>query len=46
MSRVPYALVVGNLMYAMIFARPNIAQAVGVIGRFIWQILVESIGVL
>lgn len=38
MSRVPYALVVGNLMYAMIFARPNIAQAVGVIGTQIHMV--------
>ena len=31
MSRVPYASVVGSLMYAMIYTRPYIAQAVGVL---------------
>ena len=34
MSRVPYASVVGSLMYAMVFTRPNIAQAVGVLSRY------------
>eukprot|EP00253_Pinus_taeda_P003888 PITA_03888 len=34
MSRVPYASVVGNLMYAMVCTRPDIAHAVGVLSRF------------
>eukprot|EP00253_Pinus_taeda_P011468 PITA_11468 len=35
MSRVPYAAsAVGSLMYAMVFTRPNIAHAVGVLSRF------------
>jgi len=34
MSRVPYASVVGSLMYAMVYTRPDIAQAVGVLSRF------------
>lgn len=34
MSRVPYASVVGSLMYAMICTRLDIAQAVGAVGRF------------
>jgi len=34
MSRVPYASVVGSLMYAMVCTRPNIAHAVGVLSRF------------
>lgn len=34
MSRVPYALAVGSLMYAMICTRPDIAQAVGAVSRF------------
>jgi len=34
MSRVPYASAVGSLMYAMICTRPDIAQAVGVVCRF------------
>jgi ATP-binding cassette subfamily B (MDR/TAP) protein 1 len=34
MSRVPNALVVGSLMYAMICTRPHIAQAVGLVSRF------------
>ena len=35
MSRVGNASVVGSLMYAMVFARPNIAHAVGVVSMFI-----------
>ena len=34
MSQVPYASVVGSLVYAMICTRPNIAQAVGLVSRF------------
>ena len=34
MSQVPYALAVGSLMYAMICTRLDIAQAVGLISRF------------
>ena len=45
MSRVPYASAVGSLMYAMICTRPDIAQAVGVVSRFMAG-LVESIEVL
>ena len=34
MSRVPYASAVGSLMFAMICTRPDIAQAVGAVSRF------------
>uniref|UniRef100_J3N766 Reverse transcriptase zinc-binding domain-containing protein n=1 Tax=Oryza brachyantha TaxID=4533 RepID=J3N766_ORYBR len=34
MSRVPYASAVGNLMYAMIYTRPDLAHAVSVVSRF------------
>eukprot|EP00253_Pinus_taeda_P013698 PITA_13698 len=34
MSHVPYASAVGNLMYAMVCTRPDIAHAVGVLSRF------------
>eukprot|EP00253_Pinus_taeda_P005891 PITA_05891 len=34
MSRVPYASAVGSLMYAMFYARPDIAHAVGVLSKF------------
>ncbi|KAL6350470.1 hypothetical protein AAG906_019117 [Vitis piasezkii] len=34
MSKVPYASVIGSLMYAMVCTRPNIAHAVGVVSRF------------
>ncbi|KAL5852379.1 hypothetical protein ACOSQ3_007497 [Xanthoceras sorbifolium] len=34
MSRIPYASAVGSLMFAMICTRPDIAQAVGVISRY------------
>ncbi|KAE8686785.1 cytochrome c bioproteinsis protein CCS1 [Hibiscus syriacus] len=33
-SRVPYASAVGSLMFAMICTRPDIAQAVGVVSRY------------
>eukprot|EP00253_Pinus_taeda_P020234 PITA_20234 len=33
MSRVPYESAVSNLMYAMVYTRPDIAQAVGVLSR-------------
>ncbi|WJZ95088.1 hypothetical protein VitviT2T_013882 [Vitis vinifera] len=35
MRRVPYASVVGSLMYAMVCTRPDITYAVGVISRFL-----------
>ena len=34
MSKVPYASVVGSLMYAMVYTRLDIAHAVGVISRY------------
>ena len=34
MSRVPYASVVGSLMYAMVCTRLDIAQVVGVLSQF------------
>ena len=34
MSRVPYASAVGNMMYAMVCTRLDIAHAVGVLSRF------------
>ncbi|KAE8678648.1 hypothetical protein F3Y22_tig00111402pilonHSYRG00027 [Hibiscus syriacus] len=34
-SKVPYASVVGSLMYAMVCTRPDISQAVGVVSRYI-----------
>ncbi|KAE8686001.1 hypothetical protein F3Y22_tig00111088pilonHSYRG00304 [Hibiscus syriacus] len=34
MSRVPYASAVESLMFAMIYTRPDIAQAVGVVSRY------------
>jgi hypothetical protein len=33
-SHVPYASVVGSLMYAMVCTRPYIAHAVGVFSRY------------
>ena len=35
MSKVPYASVVGSLMYAMVCTRPDIAHAVGVVSRYL-----------
>jgi hypothetical protein len=34
MCHVPYASVVGSLMYAMVYTRPDIAHAVGVLRRY------------
>jgi len=34
MSEVPYASAVGSLMYAMVCTRPDIAQAAGVVNRY------------
>ncbi|KAH9317353.1 hypothetical protein KI387_019122, partial [Taxus chinensis] len=34
MTRVPYASAVGSLMYAMVCTRPDIAQVVGVVSRY------------
>jgi len=34
MSHVPYASVVGSLMYAMVYTRPDITHAVGVLSMF------------
>lgn len=37
MTRVPYASAVGSLMYAMVCTRPDIAQAVSVVSRYMSQ---------
>lgn len=37
MSQVPYASDVGNLMYTMVFTRPDLAHVVSVVSRFIAQ---------
>ncbi|KAJ9690390.1 hypothetical protein PVL29_012838 [Vitis rotundifolia] len=34
MSKVPYSSIVGNLMFAMVCTRPNIAHAVRVVSQF------------
>ncbi|KAI9188574.1 hypothetical protein LWI28_025413 [Acer negundo] len=34
MGRVPYASVIGSLMYAMVCTRPDISNAVGVVSRY------------
>ena len=34
MSKIPFASAVGSLMYAMVWTRPDIAHAVGVVSRF------------
>ena len=34
MDKVPYASAVGSLMYAMVCTRPDLAQAVGVVSRY------------
>jgi len=34
MDKIPYALAIGSLMYAMVCTRPDIAHAVGVVSRY------------
>ena len=34
MSKVPYALAIGSLMYAMVYIRSDIAHAVGVVSGY------------
>ncbi|KAA0048570.1 gag/pol protein [Cucumis melo var. makuwa] len=34
MRCIPYALVVGSLMYAMLYTRPGICYAVGIVSRY------------
>ena len=34
MKNIPYASTVGNLMYAQVCTRPDIAYAIGVLGRY------------
>ena len=34
MSKVPYALAIGSLMYAMVCTRPDIAHAVGIVSKY------------
>ena len=34
MSKVPYSLVVGSLVYGMVCKRPDIAHAVGIVSRY------------
>eukprot|EP00253_Pinus_taeda_P003588 PITA_03588 len=43
MSRIPYANIVGCLMYAMVCTRPDISHAVGVVSRYM-QIRVKNTG--
>eukprot|EP00253_Pinus_taeda_P022625 PITA_22625 len=35
MSKIPYASIIGSLMYAMVCTRPDIAYSVGVVSRFL-----------
>ena len=34
MAKVPYASAIGSLMYVMVCTRPDIAQAVGAVSRY------------
>jgi ATP-binding cassette subfamily B (MDR/TAP) protein 1 len=53
MSKVPYSLKVGNLMYAMVCTRPYIAHAVGVVSKYMnhldkehWKVVKWILGYL
>ena len=41
MSKVPYASIVGSLMYAMVCTRPDIAHAMGVVSRYMSHLGIE-----
>ena len=34
MKNIPYAFVVGRLMYALVYTRPDITFAIGMLGRY------------
>ena len=34
MDEIPYTCAVGSVMYAMVFSRPDIAQAVSMVNRY------------
>ena len=34
MSSIPYALIVRSIMYAMLYTRPDVAYALGIVSRF------------
>ncbi|KAH9782808.1 Integrase catalytic domain-containing protein [Citrus sinensis] len=38
MARVPYASVVGSLMYVMVCTRPNISQAVSIVSKYMYNL--------
>ena len=44
MSKVPYASIVGSLMYAMVCTRLDIAHAVGVVSRYMSHPGIEECG--
>ena len=52
MSKVPYSLAVGSLMYAMLCTRLDIAHAVGVVSRYmshpgielVWSLINPQVG--
>jgi hypothetical protein len=46
MSRVPYSLKIGSLMYVMVCTRPDIAYAAGVVRRYMNNSSKEHWGVL
>lgn len=37
MESIPYSLAMGSLMYVMVCTRPDIAHAVGVMSRFLFN---------
>ena len=41
MSHVPYASIVGSLMYAMVYTRPNLTQVIGVVSRYMGNLRKE-----
>ena len=45
MERIPYANLVGSIMYPMVYTRPDLSYAVSIVSK-LWQILAKNIGIL
>ena len=45
MERIPYANLVGSIMYAMVCTRPDLSYAISIMSRYM-AILAENIGML
>jgi hypothetical protein len=44
MAMIPYASTIESLMYAMVYMRPNIGHAVGLVNKFMSNLSKSSLG--